>query len=717
MKKFSSGFTVGGLQQKIVNLVLVLLLILGAVYAGAGVVQSRKLAAVVNETREAQTGAIVETSEATMHATLEESMTKVTALRATIADQDFEEVVNDLRLLHTIAQGVFENRANLQPAPFQLPDPERDGELAVWALHDEGVDVEQSELLGIAANLSDILVALDRNSEKIDGCFIGLSDGTHLGADWHTKNRFDENGELIPYPVTQRPWYVGATESGGLYFTGLVQDAFTGNLGITCSMPVVVNGETLAVVGMDIVLDSMKDYVNQSAAGGASYLVNAEGQVVLAPNDSGLMNYETEDQMVNLLTAGNEELADFVREALAGPTGLSTVSVRDRDYYLVGAPLPHVGWAVITAVDKELTEQSTVSMVEEFNRLNADASDSFARENTRLRNTVLLVTLLVLAAGIAVALLVANRIVKPVEEMTRDIVLGGQTGKLFEMKPLYRTNDEIEVLAESFDDLSKKTRKYIEDITRITREKERIGTELELARKIQADMLPNIYPAFPDRPEFDIYATMNPAKEVGGDFYDFFLIDDDHLGIVMADVSGKGVPAALFMMMSKILLKNFAQMGASPARVLEQTNDTICQSNDEEMFVTAWFGVLEISTGRIVSANAGHEYPVLRTADGDYALMKTRHGFVLGGMDGLQYKDYEFTLEKGGTLFLYTDGVPEATSAAEEMYGVDRLLEVMNRHREDGPVELLKAVRASVDEFVGDAEQFDDLTMLALKRL
>ena len=334
-------------------------------------------------------------------------------------------------------------------------------------------------------------------------------------------------------------------------------------------------------------------------------------------------------------------------------------------------------------------------------------------------NTALLTASSLLMQGIAMAFQVwlAGRIVRPIEDMTRNIINSAETGKLFEMKDSYRTGDEIEVLAESFDDLSKKTRKYIEDITRITREKERIGTELELARKIQADMLPNIYPAFPDRPEFDIYATMDPAKEVGGDFYDFFLIDQDHLGIVMADVSGKGVPAALFMMMSKILIKNFAQMNSSPAEVLEKTNATICQNNDEEMFVTAWFGVLEISTGKIIAANAGHEYPVLRTAAGNYELLKDRHGFVLGGMDGVHYRDYELTLEKGATLYLYTDGVPEATNTEQQMYGTDRLLEVMNRNLEDGPVQLLEAIRTSVDEFVGEAEQFDDMTMLAITLL
>ena len=208
-------------------------------------------------------------------------------------------------------------------------------------------------------------------------------------------------------------------------------------------------------------------------------------------------------------------------------------------------------------------------------------------------------------------------------------------------------------------------------MTRVTAEKERIGTELALATRIQADMLPNIFPAFPDRTDFDIYATMDPAKEVGGDFYDFFLIDDDHLCMVMADVSGKGVPAALFMMASKIILRNNAMMGKSPAKILGPTN-AICSNNQEEMFVTVWLGILEISTGKLTAANAGHEYPVMKRPDGRFELLKDKHGFVVGGMEGVKYKDYELQLEPGAKLFLYTDGVPEATDAQRAVrHGAD----------------------------------------------
>ena len=199
-------------------------------------------------------------------------------------------------------------------------------------------------------------------------------------------------------------------------------------------------------------------------------------------------------------------------------------------------------------------------------------------------------------------------------------------------------------------------------------------------------MLPSIFPAFPTHPEFDIYATMTPAKEVGGDFYDFFLVDDDHLCMVMADVSGKGVPAALFMVIAKTLLKNCAQTGQTPKQILETVNNQLCEGNKAEMFVTAWVGVLELSTGRLTAANAGHEYPILKKAGGRYELVKDRHGFVLAGMENSRYRQYDLQLDAGDVLFLYTDGVTEATDADKQLYGTDRLLDTLNRCPEPSPV-------------------------------
>jgi sigma-B regulation protein RsbU (phosphoserine phosphatase) len=275
--------------------------------------------------------------------------------------------------------------------------------------------------------------------------------------------------------------------------------------------------------------------------------------------------------------------------------------------------------------------------------------------------------------------------------------------------------DEIGMLAGSIDQMEEKIQDYVEHITAITAERERIGAELSLATRIQEDMLPNEFPAYPDRTEFDIFASMTPAKEVGGDFYDFFLIDDTHLGIVMADVSGKGIPAALFMMVSKIMIKNQAMTGDSPAKILEIVNDHICANNREEMFVTVWLGILDTETGVLTASNAGHEYPMVMTGDEGFEILKDKHGFVIGGMPGLRHTEYEIRMKKGSKIFVYTDGLAEAQNAAGEFYTADRAVKELNVCRKGTPEFIVKWMERSVDKFVAEAPQFDDLTMLCLE--
>ena len=277
------------------------------------------------------------------------------------------------------------------------------------------------------------------------------------------------------------------------------------------------------------------------------------------------------------------------------------------------------------------------------------------------------------------------------------------------------SRNEIGRIADSFADMSVEIDNYTKENLRLNSERERAAAELDLATKIQASQLPSEFPAFPERNEFDIYASMTPAKEVGGDFYDFFLIDDDHLGLVIADVSGKGVPAAMFMMISKMMIKNFALSGFSPKEVLEKTNENIFESNKEKMFVTVWFGILEISSGKITAANAGHEYPAVRQPDGRFELLKDKHGFMIGIRKNKKYTEYELELPKGATLFVYTDGVSEATDSSKTLFGTDRMLEALNKKPDASPERLLGNVHTAVNEFVGDAPQFDDLTMLAIK--
>ena len=714
--KIIRGIKIGGLQQKIFNLMLIIIAVMIGVYTAFFFYQQKTLSRSVQAASAEQQVSIAAVSEETMQAVLNSSMVRSTALQAYIADDLFADVATDVETLRAFVRQLFAH-AELFPAhPFYEPDPAMDGVATVQVQHEEGVDPEASADLALAANMSEVMLAMFESSDKLSSCFVATTDGCILFVDDRSGAYQNEDGSTVCFDVRHRPWYLQAVEAGELIFTGVEADAFTDIAGLVCAAPVYRDGELVAVVGADIFLTSIRDYVQNTASeGGFLCVINGEGQVLFSPREEGVFKAELSRDADDLRESGNRELADFVSLALREQTPLTRIEVDGKDCYLSGAPMGTLGWTVVSVVEKAVTDQPTRLMLQRYDEINAEALETYRGETQRSGRTLLLLLAAVFVLSSASALILAWRVVKPLERMTRRINSLSGSDQAFEMEKLYRTDDEIEILAESFAALSIKTRDYIEQITRITAEKERIGTELALATRIQADMLPNIFPAFPERPDFDIYATMNPAKEVGGDFYDFFLIDETHLGLVIADVSGKGVPAALFMMISKILVQNYAMTGRSPAEGLRAVNEQICTNNREEMFVTVWFGILDTATGTITAANAGHEYPALMQAGGRFELVKSRHGFVVGAMSGLRYREYELSLKPGTKLFLYTDGVPEAANVKNEMFGTDRMLDALNLEPSASPETLLRHVREAVDGFVLDAEQFDDITMLCVE--
>ena len=330
---------------------------------------------------------------------------------------------------------------------------------------------------------------------------------------------------------------------------------------------------------------------------------------------------------------------------------------------------------------------------------------------------IILIAIVLLAVGLG--LLLRCRIAVPLvrlENSVKSFVTGTHLESdpekwEYEAPKKYR-QDEIGSLTDSVSDMAENMKRTTIRLLSEMKEKEKRTAELEMAAKIQQDALPSQTPELKERQEVDIFASMRPAKEVGGDFYDFFLTDEDHLWLVMADVSDKGMPAALFMMMSKILIRNLASRNTSPAKVLERANAIIRENNGENMFVTVWIGVLRLSDGLLTCANAGHLDPVVRRADGETGYITDKHGFVLGARKNRTYQEYEHQLERGDLLFTYTDGVTEAMNAGTELFGTERLLKAVSAAPEH---EILSCVQEKLEEFTKDAEQSDDITMLAVR--
>ncbi|MBP3231210.1 MAG: SpoIIE family protein phosphatase, partial [Anaerovibrio sp.] len=432
-------------------------------------------------------------------------------------------------------------------------------------------------------------------------------------------------------------------------------------------------------------------------------------------NHEGLMN---DVDGKDLRKDSSDSLGDAVEKMMSGASGWQIVEMDGQNYFLAYAPMKKLKWSfgTIIAINEVMTpvqtaRQHIVDQVGSFKDMMNSQMVKFA-----LVAIISIWSALVLLFNITSWL--TNRFVEPIKELTdgvREIAAGN-----LEKKIAIPTRDELETLANAFNNMTDKLQNYMSNLTRVTMEKEHIATELAVATNIQESMLPHTFPFAPEHTEFDIYATMQAAKEVGGDFYDFYMVDDEHLLVTIADVSGKGVPAALFMVIAKTMLKNsvLSMEGERDlAAIMARTNDQLCQNNDAMMFVTAFMGILNLTTGKFNYINAGHNPPVLYKANENrFDFMPVARNFVMGGMDNIEYKSQELTLCKGDRLVLYTDGVTEALNYSKELFGEERLLDTLNKttKSENSAQKLLLKLEQVLKNYVGNAEQSDDITMLAL---
>ncbi len=714
MKKIRN-LVIGGLQQKIFNLVLITIVLIAGALILVFYREGQRFNRLAQETNNKQIQSIEEISSSTMDAVVTGTLSTSTSLQAGMADEIFCDLRTNVKTLADIAGSLLEHPEQFIKKDVQPPDVGKEGTSCLQLLTDGEADLknrETADKIRLLANLEDAMTALVENSQ-LYACYIGLPEGVFLIADQHPASKYSEEGEIETFPVTGRPWYTGAARAQGVWFTYVPMDPFADKPELICSVPVYADGELAAVVGADLFLDSLSEMVDTMLDENVGYacILDADGQVVFSPLKEGTFALSSGEKQIG---EDDEELSSFLYDAYNGPTGVRLLTIDGNPVYVAGAPIPSVGWTMISVVDEEVTKQSTNELISQYESIGRDAGERLQNGMSAAVRKIGLLLGIILVLGSTSALILAKRIVRPLNSMVKR--MAGLSGDrlVFEMAPEDHTGDEIEVLAESFASLSAKTVRYIDENTRITAEKERIGTELTMAKSIQASQLPTIFPAYPDRSEFDLYASMTPAKEVGGDFYDFFLLDEDHLCMVIADVSGKGVPAALFMMISKILIKNSMQSGNGPGKTLEIVNNQLMENNREEMFVTVWLGILEISTGHVTDANAGHEHPVIKRGGGMYEMVKYRHSPAVAVLENMKYRDHVFSLEPGDQIFLYTDGVIEAVSADDRMFGAERLLASLNRDRDAEPMEALQNVMEDISLFSEGAEQFDDITMLCL---
>ena len=717
MKKMKRFGIIGleGIRGKVLNLIVFAVITLTAAFLILSTVRSNILTNLVAQSSKKQRESITETTSMVMDAVVELTLERSNRTEAKIADQMFDAVSDRVTFLADCAADLFDHPEKYGAMPYAEPDPDKDGEWTAKVIYADGTDPSDDAIrakLGLLANLSDMMIDLCK-SHNASTIYIALPEGVHISVSKETSGWFVD-GKVRSYDPRTRGWYQKAVEAGELIYTDGERDAVTDVYCIECAKPIYdSNGNLQAVIGTDLFLDEMQKVMQETSIEGEyNLLVNQSGHAVLEPQEESFPMADT-DRGSDLRDSKFELISGLVEDALNGnSTGVKLGDLNDGTYYITASPIDTTGWVLISAYSKEVTGQPAVLLQNSLDQIQEETVSLYHGMKDRSRYIAIGILLVLVTIILAGALLISTRIVGPLNTITKRISEINEENMIFKMEDTYRTGDEVEKLAESFADISEKTVRYMDEVLKVTAEKERIGAELSLATRIQSNMLPHIFPAFPNRFEFDIYASMDPAKEVGGDFYDYFLIDDDHLCMVMADVSGKGIPAALFMMASKIIIQSVAMLGNSPSEILNKTNEAICSNNEAEMFVTVWLGILELSTGKMVAANAGHEYPIIKEPDGRFEIYKDIHGLVLGVIDGTTYQEYELTLKPGTKMFLYTDGVPEASNSKQKLFGMERMVNALNKQTDAAPQQILKNVRGAVDTFVEEAEQFDDLTML-----
>lgn len=636
---------------------------------------------------------------------------------------------------------IYENPSHYPPSPCPNAHEVTGGGGQMHWLLPEGMEytgeiARETELLG---NLSVYFEALSEKNPQILHIFYASESGVNVG--------YDEDYALKPatFESRDRDWYKDAVSAGEMTVSKAYEDSFRGDLVVTFSMPCYDGGgNLLGVLAADLLIDDLISMVENIdlELGGYAMLVSTDGDIVAAPG----LNDENAGSPEDFLGSG---YARIIENMAHQESGMEMSAMADGEKYVIYSRIETVDWDILIIYPKNAFVQSAK---ESF----AVLQDTMAEAGTSISGQMLLTGALWAAAVLALIAAVsrasgkaAGRISAPVELLTEDIRKAGE-GELSYVSRIH-TGDELETLSRAFESMTASLREHIKSLAKMSADKERLATELNVATQIQVSMLPCIFPAFPERNDIDIYASMEPAREVGGDFYDFFLADDDHLYIVMADVSGKGIPAALFMVVTKTLLKDNLSSGAPLAQVFARVNDQLCETNEAGMFVTVFAGRLDLRDGTFEYVNAGHNPPcILRCGTteegkaGDCAeagnsagsslragFLAGPSGFILAGIPGVTYTSGTIVLKPGEMLFAYTDGVTEAMNADGELYGEEKLLRLLGEEvaveervqdigTEKGKTysvaeALVKKVSDDLWKYMNGAPQADDITMLALR--
>ncbi len=711
----------GGLAGKLIRFVVILVFCMGLAFLLMSRIQVAQLKKAVKSEEQKQSELIEGEFSESMQEVTRDTLLQLSIWAADKTDDEFWVLDHDLRVLGLQVEDVFRHPENYARIPVSRPEKENEGTFALQLLCGgdyEDIAPETMEMLERLANLEPMMKEIVRGNEGYTlDCYISTPDEVTLAMDDLSGGKFDETGKLKAYVPSTRPWYQGAVELGDMYISSAVHSFFYHFNEVVYGYPVYVDGELVAVLEASTRLGIIETKMAERNVGeeGFSVLISKGGQLVCSQREKGELMMR-EDLAEDIRGSVNPQLVQLIDQALAGGSGVTVVEVDGEQYLASYGPLRTVGWTQITFASVKEMAEPTNRLLKTMEESTDHVMQTLAKD-FKLHSILLILGLLAfMQTAILMVSFLAKKRVKPIQQMTEAVEQFVDEDMAFEMKAVYRTGDEIEKLAVSFEFMSEKMKQYVAEIVENTAEKERIQAEMEAASQIQVKMLPVIQPDFYEQPGYELYAMMDTAKAVGGDLYDFYYLDDDRLVIMIGDVSGKGITAALFMALSKQMIK--AQMllhDGDLVAAMNEANKRLCEESADSMFVTVWIGILKLSTGELEFVNAGHPYAAVKRGDGEFVQEADQHSMLMGALKFAVYKRNVTTLQKGDVVYLYTDGVTEAHDKEEALFGDERFLSALNRDKNASPEDLDRTVRADIREFVEEAEQYDDITTVCFK--
>lgn len=636
------------------------------------------------------------------------------------ADSLFDKVESGINIMGEYAEVIFSDPTMFKHIDTYYSDmePKNSENVSVVTLSPGGVKDTLKEQIDLLSNMDYVFKPIYLNDKNLLSVYMGTKEGIYKGFPW--RSTIAKN-----YDPRKRGWYREALKTKNIGWTTPYIDAtpfpsrdhdMSKKLIVTCYKAVYDDKEKfIGVVASDITVKSLLEIINTQVEDiGTAYIIDKEGKVIAY---SGKKIQYTYENSYNLLESENEDYKKIIKKMISGKTGFDRYydnSGREKD--LAYAPISSAGWslAVEIPVDKIIASADIVENT--FGKIHERTDADIDRAVNRAQINMVIAYLILIIIIIFVGIKMSEKLSNPIIKLTNYVELVGR-GNLDHSIEI-NTGDEIQLLSESFNKMTKDLKLYIHELKETTAAKEKIESGLEIAKRIQVSMLPRIFPPFPARKEFDIFASMEPAKEVGGDYYDFFLIDENRLCFSIADVSGKGVPASLFMVIAKTLMKNEALRGISAEEILFNVNNMLVEDNDECLFVTAFLCILNIETGELEYSNAGHNPPLIcRRDQHEYEYLSLEKNFVVGGIPGFKFKRASLKLENGDILYLYTDGVTEAMDKDNKQYSEVRLKKILSEMKKDerDVYNIEKVIKEDIKKFVGEAEQSDDITMVILK--